>query len=342
MTQMKAVVKKDNGQDVLVDVEKPTPKAGEILVKVQAIALNPTDWKGRDMMAPKGARIGCDFAGTVEEAVETSKIKVGDRVAGFVRGGQEGQGSFAEYITTEAALVWKVPVSLDWEQAAALGGIGPHTAVQALYMRHKLPWPSSPLKEPIPFLVWGGSSSVGLYAVQLAKASGLTVIATCSPKNFEIVQDYGAAALYDYSDPETPAKIKADYPTLSKALDTISEKGTTAKVAHSLGDKGGKIITLLGVKPEDQGGVPNVEVEVTMVYTVLGKSFKFGPMEVPASPEDRSAIEKWLDYVPSLIESGALNANPLWHIDGGLEKVHEGLELLKAGKPSAQKITLKL
>lgn len=90
-------------------------------------------------------------------------MKQGDRVAGFVYGGKgPEQGSFADYVKTEGTLVWKVPSSVSWEEAAALGGIGPHTAVQALYMRLKLPMPSQPSSKPTPVLVWGGSTSVGL------------------------------------------------------------------------------------------------------------------------------------------------------------------------------------
>lgn len=68
------------------------------------------------------------------------------------------------------------------------------------------------------------------------------------------------------SDPATPAAIRAAYPTLAKALDTISEKGTTALAAAAIGAKegGGKIVTLLGVAKELQGGIEGVVVEPTL------------------------------------------------------------------------------
>jgi NADPH:quinone reductase-like Zn-dependent oxidoreductase len=90
-------------------------------------------------------------------------LAVGDRVAGFVHGGRfPDRGSFADYIVTEGTQVWKVPQGTTDEEAAALGGIGPHTAVQALYMRHGLEQPQNPSKDGKPFLVWGGATSVGL------------------------------------------------------------------------------------------------------------------------------------------------------------------------------------
>lgn len=71
------------------------------------------------------------------------------------------------------------------------------TAIQALYMRLGLSLPNSPSKDGEPILVWGGSTSVGLYALQLLKASGYTPISVSSPKNFDLVKKFGAAAVFD-------------------------------------------------------------------------------------------------------------------------------------------------
>ena len=187
--------------------------------------MNPTDWKHRDFLAPPGSWLGCDFAGTVEKVGSgVDNVRVGDRVAAFVHGGQwEGEGSFAEYVKAQAGLVWRVPDNLSDEEAAAAGGIGPctlvrpaleenpeisnltfspecppaGTAIQALYMRLGLNLPNSPSKDGEPILVWGGSTSVGLYALQLLKASGYTPISVSSPKNFDLVKKFGAAAVFD-------------------------------------------------------------------------------------------------------------------------------------------------
>lgn len=224
-----------------------------------------------------------------------------------------------------------------------MGGVGPHTAVQALFMKHGLAPLSAPLTTPEPFLIWGASSSVGIYAIQLAKLAGYTVVATASPKNHELLKSYGATSVYDYSDAATPAAIKATYPTLSKALDGIAEKGTTALIAASLGAKGGKIVTLLPVQPENQGGRADVEVISTLAYTTLGKQFTFpGWATFPAAPEDKAAIEQWLSKeITPLVKSGKLRSNPLWRQTGGLAGVNAGMDLLKSGAVSAQKITLK-
>lgn len=177
----------------------------------------------------------------------------------------------------------------------------------------------------------------------MLKASGLHPITTASPKNFDLVKSFGAADVFDYTDDGTPARIAASYPDLAAGLDTIAEKGTTAQAVLSFGEKGGHLITLLPTKPEQQGGRPEVKVEATLVYSVSGKEVNFGPSWViPAMPEDRTAIEQWLNYVPSLIESGGLRSNPLWSQSGGLKAIPEGLALLREGKVSGQKVTYKL
>lgn len=119
------------------------------LSQVEAVALNPTgeprelpaapphssltsynpvaDWKYRDFVkTTPGNGLGCDFAGTVSKAGEGSVHKEGEKVAGFIHGGNKpGHGAFSEYVKTGSTLVWKVPASFDLEEAAALGGIGP-------------------------------------------------------------------------------------------------------------------------------------------------------------------------------------------------------------------------
>lgn len=83
---------------------------------------NPTSLTP-DLLIQQG--LGCDFSGTVIEG-EGANVKKGDRVAGFVHGGNsQAHGAFAEHVKTKADLVWKVPSNVSAEEAAALGGIGP-------------------------------------------------------------------------------------------------------------------------------------------------------------------------------------------------------------------------
>ncbi|GAA5909272.1 hypothetical protein JCM6882_003785 [Rhodosporidiobolus microsporus] len=344
---MKVIVVESKGSTAVKDVPTPEPKEGQVLVQTKAVALNPTDWKHRDFISPPGAWLGCDFAGVITKlGAGVTHLKEGDRVAAFVHGGLwEGEGSFAEYVKADASLVWKVPDVVDFEEAAAAGGIGPWTAIQALYFRLKLDPPPKPTTASEPVLVWGGSTSVGLYAIQLLKLSGYTIIATSSEKNFALLKEFGASSVYSYSDPETPSKIASAHPTLSLALDTISEKGTTVAIAKTFAAASGKghVVTLL--PPKDEGLKEfegKVVVEPTLVYTVLGVAFKMG-VDFPVMPEDKKQMEEWLSvHLPPLFESGKLRSNPLLRRQGGLEKVDEGLDFLKEGKNSAQKLVYSL
>lgn len=77
-------------------------------------------------------------------------------------------------------------------------------------------------------LIWGGSSSVGLFAIALAKLSGQIVVTTASPHNHELLKTRGIDAVFDYKDPEVSVKIKEwgkQYGGIKIALDTISEHG---------------------------------------------------------------------------------------------------------------------
>ncbi|GAA5850883.1 hypothetical protein JCM9279_006228 [Rhodotorula babjevae] len=344
---MKAVVVTARGKTELKDVPVPSPAAGEILVKTSAIAVNPTDFSDRDFLAPEGSWLGCDYAGIVDKVGSgVTNVKEGDRVAGFVHGGAwEGEG-WAEYIKAQASLVWKVPDNLNDLEAAAAAGVGPWTIVQAFYFRLGLNTPQDPVKEPEPVLIWGGSTSTGLYAIQFAKASGYLPIVTASEKNFDKLKALGAAATYSYSDADVASKIAKDFPKLRYALDTISEGKTTITAVKAIAQAAGKgkVVTLLGNQdPELKEYADSVPAEPTLLYTVLGVPFEWPGMKFPAMPEDKRRMEEWCaNHLTGLFESGTIKPNPILPFEGGLANVQEGMDYLKAGKQSAQKVVYKV
>jgi len=343
---MKAVVVTARGKTELKDVPVPSPSAGEILVQTRAIAVNPTDYKHRDFLAPEGSWLGCDYMGVVSKLGEgVTNVKEGDRVAGFVHGGAwEGEG-WAEYIKAQASLVWKVPDNLSDEEGAAAAGVGPWTVIQAFYFRLKLATPANPTKEAEPVLIWGGSTSTGLYGIQFLKASGYTPIVTASEKNFDKLKQLGAAACYSYSDPDVASKIAKDYPKLRYALDTISEGKTTVTAVKAISQAAGKgkVITLLTNKDEElKQFADSVPAEPTLLYTVLGVEFEWPGVKFPASPEDKAAMEGWMPLLPDLFKSGTIKPNPILPFDGGLANITEGLDYVKSGKQSAQKVVYKV
>lgn len=109
-------------------------------------------------------------------------------------------------------------------------------------------------------LVWAGSTSVGQWAVQLARAAGYHVITTASAKNHALLEKMGASEVYDYRDASVPEKISKEHPNLAAALDCISENGTQSLCVRSLGTKGGKVVVLL--KPEKEAVDLRKDVEI--------------------------------------------------------------------------------
>lgn len=197
---MKAVTYRCYGAtDVLEygDVDKPTPKDDEVLVRVRAAGVNPLDWHymrgtpyfmrlSSGIGAPADTRLGVDFAGTVESVGKgVTRFKVGDEVFGG------RSGAFAEYLTIpeDRALALKPP-NVTFEQAAAVP-IAAITALQALRDKGNL-------QSGQKVLINGASGGVGTFAVQIAKSLGAEVSGVCSARNVEMVRSIGADHVFDY------------------------------------------------------------------------------------------------------------------------------------------------
>lgn len=147
-----------------------------LLVRNASVALNPCDFKMAARFPTPGLLDGVDFSGTVVEAGSNSRgFKVGDRVFGCVPGNKQddpASGSFCEYVKVEAIYAWDIPSGMSFETASALCaacivtiGLTMHS-----YLRMEItPEPTADGKPRGTVLVYGGSSSVGLVAIQLLK-----------------------------------------------------------------------------------------------------------------------------------------------------------------------------
>ena len=202
---MKAIVYTKYGSpDVLQlkEIEKPTPKENEVLVKVHAAAANPADWHlmraepfvarlENGLLKPKHTRLGADVAGRVEAiGKNVTQFQVGDDVFGELP--LNALGSFAEYIVAPEDLLALKPARLSFEQAAAVPLAG-FTALQGLRDKGKLQ-PGQKV------LINGASGGVGTFAVQIAKALGAAeVTGVCSTRNLELVRSIGADKVIDYT-----------------------------------------------------------------------------------------------------------------------------------------------
>lgn len=201
---MKAIVcTKYGSPDVLElkEVEQPTPKDNEVLVKVHAASVNYSNLalvKGEPFVArlgfgllkPKHKIPGSDIAGRVEAIGKNVKqFRSGDEVFGDLSAC--GRGGFAEYVCVpENALALK-PANLTFEEAAAV----PEAAIVALQgLRDK-----GHIQAGQKVLIYGASGGIGTFAVQIAKYFGAKVTGVCSTRNLDMVRSIGADHVIDYT-----------------------------------------------------------------------------------------------------------------------------------------------
>ena len=177
----------------LKEVEKPTPKDNQVLVRVHAASLNQYDWHlltadiflvrlHAGLLKPKRSLLGPDIAGRVEAVgSQVKQFRPGDEVYGDLSAW--GGGGFAEYVCVpERALALK-PTNLSFEQAAAVP-MAAVTALQGLRDQGQV----QPGKK---VLINGAAGGVGTFAVQLAKFFGAEVTAVCSSRNAEQARSLG-------------------------------------------------------------------------------------------------------------------------------------------------------
>ncbi|KAJ5714729.1 uncharacterized protein N7483_011910 [Penicillium malachiteum] len=333
-TQKAVIVTSPQQAGLVTDRAIPALRDDYILVKTEAVALNPTDWKHVAYLSPPGVLVGCDYAGVVQEVGKDVKkpFKKGDRVCGFAHGGnavQPEDGAFAEYVVAKGDVQMPIPDNLSFQQAATLG-VGISTVGQALYQSLKLASPSEPLKTPEPILIYGGSTATGTLAIQFAKLSGYKVFTTCSPRNFDLVKSLGADEAYDYNDTKSAAAIRAATgDKLKLVFDTISLPESIKFCDAALSTEGGEYSNLLPGPIERA----NVNSRYTLGYTIIGEAFSFGPNPVPAKPQDLEFGTKWWAEAEKLLAAGKIKVNP-----GGLKGVLDGLQLLKEDKVSGEKL----
>lgn len=203
--------------DVLImeDIPRPNPSLGEVLIRVQAIGINPVDWKtrrGRGMANRIGYLpliLGWDVAGVIE-AVGPGVInfQVGDPVFGLIRLPAEGK-AYAEYTTAPATEIMHQPKTLDAIHAAAIPLVA-LTAWQALFERALLTTAQR-------VLIHAAAGGVGHVAVQLAQAKGAEVIAVTSSSTVSFLQELGVNQVINRE--EVPFEILGS--TLDVVLDPL-------------------------------------------------------------------------------------------------------------------------
>jgi NADPH:quinone reductase-like Zn-dependent oxidoreductase len=295
---MKAIVYEKYGPPEVLqlkEVEKPTPKEDEVLVKVYATTVTTGEVNARGftfvppgfgplprlmlgLRKPKKTILGSDLAGEIEAVgKDVKQFKEGDQVFGI---DSNGSGAYAEYVCRpeEGALAIK-PANITYEEAAAV----PFGACTALYfLRDK-----GNIQSGQKVLINGASGGVGTYAVQLAKYYGAEVTGVCSTRNLELVKSLGADKVIDYT--------KEDFTQSGETYDIIFDmvgKSSFSRCKSSLKQNGFYLAVAGGLKELIQ-----------MLWTSV-----IGSKKVIFGGGLASERKDYLLFFKELIEAGKLKA----------------------------------
>jgi NADPH:quinone reductase-like Zn-dependent oxidoreductase len=230
------------GPEVLkmVEVDKPAPGPTEVLVRVKAAGVNPTDWKSRASGnvwgTPPPFVLGFDVSGVVEAVgFGVALYKPGDEVFGMLRY-PVAHGAYAEYVTAPSRHFVRKPAGIDHTQAAAIP-LAALTAWQALV-------DVAGVTAGRRVLVHAAAGGVGHLAVQIAKARGAYVIGTASAGKHDLLRGLGADELVDYHE--------QDFAEVVRDVDMVLEAigGDYAMRSLQTLREGGTIVSLLGMSEE--------------------------------------------------------------------------------------------
>lgn len=227
-----------------VDLPRPRPARGEVLLRVVAAGVNPVDWKIREgrlkELLPHAFPLvpGWDVAGVVEELGDgTSRLRKGDRVYAYARKPVVQWGCYAECVALPENQVALMPQGLLFEEAAAVP-LAALTAWQCLFG-------PAPVSTGTIVLVHAAAGGVGHFAVQLAKSAGARVVGTGGPRNQEFVLSLGAEAAVDYTREDFREAVRGRFPegvdlvldavggdTLARSFDVLKPGGTLVGIVE--------------------------------------------------------------------------------------------------------------
>lgn len=358
---MKAYVY-SNGSASVKTVPVPEIQPNQVLVRVRAAAMNPTDWKHiRYRMYEENQIAGADLSGEiVKVGSEVQGAKVGDCL--FAVWG----GAFCEYIALQPGMYFspnnkKLTHSTEDEipagtmttfETASSAGVAILTCGLAFghYAGLRPLAPNPELKDKV-FLVWGASSSLGQMVVQFARYYGFEVVATCSSYNFEHVKSLGADHVFDYKDSDVIEKIRkvaGDRITIS--YDTVVA-GNSAPSTYELmsNTEPALMMTSLDFVPtESDSGVKNVKSNVQVEFPLgyfVAQDKKVFVSKTYYRPE--GLVPHYIEWVTDFNKLLANDAGFVKHIPvkvlpNGFDSIQEGLDTLEGDKNKGVKIVVRL
>ncbi|KAF9236633.1 chaperonin 10-like protein [Melanogaster broomeanus] len=319
----------------------PDPGPGEALVKLEASALNPIDWKvqkhGFVMVREYPAIIGQEAAGVV--------VKVGEDVTNLVKGDKvifhaplsNKYSAYKEYTLVAADLAAKIPDNISFDDAASIpASISPFVVGFYSQQPHgfalTLPFEGEGgvgKYSDYSIIIMGGASSLGQYAIQLAKISGFSpIIATASLHNKDLLLSLGATHVLDRklsSDALKEELTKITATPVSYAFDAVS-LDDTQQAAYDLLAPGGKLAIVLppAVKPVEGSGKEVI--------------FVFGSFQLP---QNRELGARFFVELTKWLAEGKIKPNAVEVLPGGLSAVSAGLKRLENNAVSARKLVIR-
>ncbi|KAK3934430.1 enoyl-reductase [Diplogelasinospora grovesii] len=354
--------------------------ANQIVVRNGAVAVNPIDWliqsRGDIMFTHlkyPDVVLGHDLAGeVVEVGPSVTRFRVGDRVVGFARGPEKtvnssAESAFQQHTVLREEYASPLPADMTYAQAAVLP-LALATAAAALFDKAQLglqlPPTTTTARQPPnnhavvkkTVIIWGGSTSVGCSAIQLAVAAGYEVFSTASPKNFAYLRKLGAARVWDYRSPTVTRDIVA-------ALKEEEDRKVAGAVSIGAG-AAERCMEILDGLPSDAKNINKFVAMVTfpvpekapqslvflrtaayyvswlVAYKTKGAMKGVRSNLVLVSAEISRRV--FTEFLPTALELGLVTAAPEPRVVGhGLESVQKAFELQKQGV-SAEKLVVTL
>ncbi|EPQ55103.1 GroES-like protein [Gloeophyllum trabeum ATCC 11539] len=329
------------GSFVVGDKPVPSPGEGDLLIKVDAAALNPLDWKIQKgftgFVDDFPAVLGADLAGTVVEVGEgVTHFAKGDRV--ITQGAYTpDRAGYQQYALAVGEFSAKLPPQISFDEGASI----PSAALAAgfgLYLDVNESGPGGAGLTPPweaggpgkysgkPILILGGASSLGQLAIQFAKLSGFSpIIVTASPRNESLLKSLGATHVIDRS-LQTEALRSALSAATTAPIDLIFDAvslSETQQAAYDLLSPGGTLALTLP---------PTINVDSQArkrVFFIRG---------IAHIPELRKDAANFFAALEGLLANGHIKPNPVRVLPDGLKGVAAGLKELEEGRVSGQKL----
>lgn len=349
-----------NNTGLVVDiVDSPIPEPGpdDVVIKIAVTGTNPKDWKRPEDSGYRGNQ-GDDMAGTVAKVGSSVReFREGDRVAGF-HVMMTPNGSYAEYGVAPQHTTFHIPDSVTFEEAATIP-LAALTSVYALYRELRLPAPWRPRADtdaPLPLVIYGASTAVGAFAIQLARRSNVHPIIGIVGKSKDLVLDllgdgpqkYGDAVV-DYRGgeeaiikgvQEAVAASRKHYPgyetadiQITRAYDPMSYDGGYVTLSKLLQGDDARLAT---VAPKHD--YPELKGREPPLY--LGKTFV--GMAHGDSAADRDLAYVYSRYLGRGLAEGWFKGHPYEVVPGGLNGIGKALKDLKDGKAHGVKYVLRI